>query len=273
MATHQLDLLENALDSLAEALGKYEEGESGEHKAYKFAVLHMSHFVELIFKYHVAEKHPLLIYKDPFSQKLDRTKTITLWDAVNFINNESADALSKAFRADLEWLKRLRNDIEHHKFSMDVPEVRTTIGRLFRSLMEFINEYTNVDIASSIPKRIIATFTVLSNEYEFRLREAIKEAEEIEDANTPHYSSGDTTVVRLECPSCGNPTLVVNDQSTTGFKCTFCGNEESDDIPATCDICGVESIVGELDYWETEDGQMESRCYYCSGRHHAEKDD
>lgn len=273
MATHQLDLLENALDSLAEALCKYEEGESGEHKAYKFAVLHMAHFVELIFKYHVAEKHPLLIYKDPFSQKLDRTKTITLWDAVNFINNESADTLNKSFRADLEWLKRLRNEIEHHKFSMDVPEVRTTIGRLFRSLMEFINDYTEIDIESSIPERTIATFTVLSDQYAFQLCEAIKEAEEIEEANRPDYGSGDMAVVRLECPSCGNPTLVINNQSSTGFKCTFCGNEESDDIPATCDICGVDSTVGELDFWETDDDRIESRCYYCSGRYHADKDD
>lgn len=41
MSIHELDLLENALDSLAEALSKFEEGEDGEHKAYKFAVLHL----------------------------------------------------------------------------------------------------------------------------------------------------------------------------------------------------------------------------------------
>lgn len=75
--THQLDLLDNALDSLAEALAKFEEGDAGELKAYKFAVLHMAHFIELVFKHHIAEKHPLLIYKEPFGQKLDRNKTIS----------------------------------------------------------------------------------------------------------------------------------------------------------------------------------------------------
>ena len=39
MSTHQLDLLENALDSLVEALHKYDQGDSGDNKAYKFAVL------------------------------------------------------------------------------------------------------------------------------------------------------------------------------------------------------------------------------------------
>jgi hypothetical protein len=120
MTTHELDLLENAVDSLAEALSKFEEGDNGEPKAYKFAVLHMAHFVELVFKHHIASKHSLLIYKDPFAAKVDRNKTITLWDAINFINNEAADTVSPTLKKDLEWLKRLRNEIEHHKFRMEV---------------------------------------------------------------------------------------------------------------------------------------------------------
>src|SRR5687768_8020997 len=103
MTKHEFDLFDNAIDSLAEALSKYEEGTNGDPKAYKFAVLHMSHFVELIFKYHLAQKHPLLIYKDPFSRNVDKTRTITLWEAVNFIENESADTLTTGFRTDLEW--------------------------------------------------------------------------------------------------------------------------------------------------------------------------
>jgi hypothetical protein len=273
-STHQLDLLDNALDSLAEALAKFEEGDAGEPKAYKFAVLHMAHFIELVFKHHIAEKHPLLIYKEPFGQKLDRNKTITLWDAVNFINNEAADTISKEFRADLEWLKRLRNEIEHHKFTMDVPQVRITIGRLFRSVLEFLEDYSDVEVDSHIPAHTMETFQILSDEYEFRKRDALREADAVEEANPRDYSSGDDEPpVRLDCPNCDNPTLVLNDDSDTGYRCTFCGNKESDDLPATCDICGVQTTVNELDFWETEDGQFEGRCYYCSGRHHAEKND
>lgn len=76
MPTHELNLRDNALDSLREALAKFEEGDGGDLKAYKFAVQHMSHFVELIFKHHLASIHPLLIYKDPFSRKLNADKTI-----------------------------------------------------------------------------------------------------------------------------------------------------------------------------------------------------
>lgn len=58
--SHKLDLLDNAMDSLEEALKKFEEGDDGDQKAYKFCVLHMAHFIELIFKHHITEKHPLL---------------------------------------------------------------------------------------------------------------------------------------------------------------------------------------------------------------------
>ena len=130
---HKLDLLGNAMDSLEEALKKFEEGDAGDQKAYKFCVLHMAHFIELIFKHHITEKHPLLIYANPFAPKIDpaTAKTIGLWEAVNFINNEDKDAVSGDFKKDLDWLKRLRNDIEHHKFEMDVATARITIGRLF----------------------------------------------------------------------------------------------------------------------------------------------
>lgn len=275
MSTHQLDLFENSLDSLAEALNKYEQGDNGDNKAYKFAVLHLSHFMELILKHHVAQKHPLLIYKDPFAQKLDRNKTITLWEAINFINNESEEVIDKDFRKDLEWLKRLRNDIEHHKFEMDVQEVRITIGRIFSALIAFLDEYTDLDIQALIPVTAVETFKVLSDEYEFSLREATREADKIENEYEAHYDykSGEHIVVRLDCPECDNYTLVINEDSHTGFSCTFCGNEDSDDIPKNCTNCGMASTIGELDCWIDDDGNEEARCYYCSGRHFMNKDD
>jgi DNA-directed RNA polymerase subunit RPC12/RpoP len=273
MSKHELDLLENALDSLAEALTKFEEGDAGNHKAYKFAVLHMSHFIELIFKHHIAEKHPLLIYKDPFSKSLDKNKTIGLWDAINFIANENADAISKELRADLEWLKRLRNDIEHHRFTMDVPEVRTTLGRLFRSVLEFLEEYTEIDVEKTIPANTLATFKVLSDEYAFRLQSALKRAKEIEDAAPIDYKDPDQEPARVMCDECGNLTMALEPESDTGYRCTMCGSEECDELPASCSICGARMTMGDLTSWETEAGDVEQRCYYCTGQYYADKDD
>mgnify|MGYP003386174490 CR=1 FL=1 len=274
MSTHQLDLLENALDSLAEALAKYEEGDSNP-KAYKFSVLHMAHFIELIFKHHIAQKHLLLIFKEPFAENLNKNKarTITLWDAINFINNETADSISKEFRNDLEWIKHLRNDIEHHKFKMDVYEVRTTMGRLFRSVLEFLENYSEVEVESHIPPHTMETFKELSDEYESRRREAIREADEVEAQNPPDDDDPDDPPARLECPNCDNFTLVLDERSGTGYKCTFCGNEESGEIPSTCDICGVHTTLDELVFTHNEDDESEGRCYHCSGRYLMDKDD
>ncbi len=274
MSNHKLDLLENAMDSLAEALTKFQQGDAGDAKAYKFCVLHMAHFIELIFKHYITEKHPLLIYMNPFEQnlKVEKARTIGLWEAVNFINNEEKDAVSGEFRKDLEWLKKLRNEIEHHKFEMDVPTARTTIGRLFRAVLEFLEYNSNVDIEAAIPHGAMDTFKVLSDEYQFRLNDALKAAASIEEAHPQDPHDPDAPDVRIDCEGCGNFTMVLNDASSTGYRCTFCDNEDGDNIPTHCDNCGTASVTGDLFYSKDEDGRNEGRCYYCSGRYALERD-
>jgi hypothetical protein len=275
MATYELDLLGNALDSLAEALSKFEDGDAGNEKAFKFAVLHMAHFVELIFKYHITQTHPLLIYKHPFSEKIDRNQTITFWDAVNFISNEDSEHLSKEFRNDLAWLKRLRNDIEHHKVEMNVEDVRQTLGRLFQALLAFLAAHSDLDIEAHIPKETMETFKRLSDEYLFSLHDALKKCEEIE-AEFGDPMDPDAQPAVVDCSNCGNPTFAIDKASNTGYRCLMCESDESDDTPAWCASCNMASTKGELYEFVTgpEDAEVsELRCYYCSGRHHADKDD
>lgn len=273
MTIHSLDLFENAIDSLVEALHKYEDGENGEPKAYKFAVLHTAHFLELLLKHHVAEKHPLLIFKDPFNRKLDKSRTITLWDAINFINNENQGAISQELHTDLEWLKKLRNEIEHHRFEMDVEKVRITIGRIYQSVRIFLEVYSNVQLETHIPSSVSETFITLADEYEFKRKDAIKLAEKYEHEHPGDYQDPDARPVLLNCPECDNPTLLEAENSSTGYLCIFCGNQESEEIPANCDICGVLTTVGELVFWQDEQERQEARCYYCSGQYHFDKDD
>lgn len=275
MTTHKLDLLQNAIDSLVEALAKYEQGEQGDPRAYKFCVLHMSHFIELVFKHHITSKHPLLIFSKPFTENLDRNKaqTITLWEAINFINNEEADSISRSLRKDLDWFKQLRNQIEHHKFEMDIPTTRTVLGRLFRAVLEFLDYETDLDVESHIPAEVMRTFSLLSDEYNQRLEDAIKEAKRIKDENDDPYDP-DQRPLLLTCEECGNETMVINKDSGTGYRCTLCDNEEGDNIPSYCDVCGAEGYGDEMSSWvDEEHGLNETRCYYCSGRYHADKDD
>lgn len=272
--SHKLDLLGNAMDSLEEALKKFKDGDEGSQNAYKFCVLHMSHFIELIFKHHITEKHSLLIYANPFAAGLDpvTAKTIGLWEAVNFINNEDKDAVTGNFKKDLVWMKRLRNDIEHHKFEMDVATARNTIGRLFRSVLEFLDTYGVVDVEQRIPVTTRATFELLSDEYKFKLNDALKKANEVEANNPLDSTDPDAETVRLDCESCGEYTMVVEKASGSGYRCTFCGNEDGDDLPASCSCCGSRLTAGDLETWHDDVTGVEYRCHYCSGRYAAERD-
>jgi prefoldin subunit 5 len=169
---HQLDLLDNAIDSLNEALAKYQQGQSGDVTAYKFCVLHLSHFLELVLKHYVTLAHPLLIYKNPFAKDFnDESQTIGLQEAINFLKNEGKD-LSDQFLKDLAWLKKLRNRIEHYKFEMEVTEVKATIGRLVRAFVEFDQAHANLELDDLIETVQYELFLELADNYDFNLKKA-----------------------------------------------------------------------------------------------------
>ena len=42
------------------------------------------------------------------------------------------------------------------------------------------------------------------------------------------------------CDYCGHETMIQNNDSTSGYRCTYCGAEDSGSIEVTCDVCGAE---------------------------------
>lgn len=217
---HELDLLENAVDSLNEALRKYQEGTKGDLRAYKFAILHFAHFVELLFKYYVTQSHPLLIYKDPFSKNLKKERTIGLWEAVQFLKNEGKD-VDPSFFSDMEWLKKLRNDIEHHKFTMNVAEVRRALGRLTQSVIDFNDTHADIDIYDHIDSDTFKVFEELADEHKAELANAQREAAE----ESPDGDAHDCTICWSK-----NTAIRVNKK----YICKFCGEEDPE---TECCIC------------------------------------
>lgn len=68
----------------------------------------------------------------------------------------------------------------------------------------------------------------------------------------------------LNCPECGLDTMIFNESSSTGYKCTYCENEESDEIEVSCSICGVHWPNSEIEHIEwTDEGHIEKVCPYC----------
>ncbi len=266
MVVIELDLLENSIDSLNEALVKYQDGKDGNEKAYKFCVQHLSHFLELIFKHYVTLSHPLLIYKNPFAKSIGHeSQTIGLNEALNFLKNEGHD-ICKKFEQDIIWLKKLRNNIEHHKFSMAIEEIEDTIGRLMSAVVSFDESHENVDISSYISSEQYDLFHHLADTYEGRLRKAEEAVE--------HALQEDDEIYVYHCYECNHETMIPDVESCSGYKCTFCNNEESDDIEVNCGGCGSSWPIWQMKTIDWSDtGNYESYCPYCLRDPNYVKDD
>ena len=257
--SHQLDLLDNAIDSLNEALTKYQQAKDGDVKAYKFCVLHLSHFLELVLKHYVTLAHPLLIYKNPFAKDFnDESLTIGLQEAINFLRNEGKD-LSDQFLKDIAWLKKLRNRIEHYKFDMEVDEVEVTIGRLVRAFVEFDQAHANLELDDLIETGQYDLFLELANNYDMNLKRA---GNEVESACRVNHDDPDFHV--YHCDECDHDTMIPNEDSETGYRCAFCGNEESDDMEVECALCSMPWEKGLMRYMDwTDDGHFGYYCHRC----------
>lgn len=309
---YHLDIKENALDSFNEALAKFEQGENGELRHYKFAILHLSHFLELVLKLYIVSVDTNLVFSKCFRIVEKRAKsdsinllqafevlqsegfdfeealkpvphphTITLDQALEFAKCEKCqitgvDFVDVDFCNDIEWLKGLRNNIEHYQFRLPPKEVRLCIGRLVRGVAEFVDIFSLFDLEKEVGKDSYHVFEVLADEYAHLLKEAERDVAEKEEeayrgVRHKHYVFIDWNV--YQCPECSNNTMIPSEDSSTGYKCTFCSNEESDEIEVACDCCGAMESAEEIATWQMDDGTIENRCYFCSGQYQADKDD
>lgn len=247
---HKLDLIDNAISSLREALLKYEDGSSENLSAYKFSVLHFSHFFELLFKHYVTLSHPLLIYKNPFSKKIERENTIGLWEAVQFLKNEGKP-ISTDFNKDLEWIKKLRNDIEHFRYELDAIEVRNVLGRLIRATDEFNDEHDLIYIPSLLGGSHLQTYTELGDYYKAKLATARHEAIGASEDGEAHL-----------CGCCGESDVAA--KIGKELHCKFC--EEIEPL-YECFHCGEEYTADEVSVWNDDHpADISYMCEYCYDR-------
>lgn len=74
----------------------------------------------------------------------------------------------------------------------------------------------------------------------------------------------DSQIDVLECQECGLETMIPDELSLTGYKCTYCKNEESDEIETQCTMCGSMWPNSEISHIEwTDEGHVEKMCPVC----------
>lgn len=74
MTTLAFNIKENSIDSLNEALDKFQQGQTGNIRAFKFAILCTAQFVELLLKQYLISVNPLLVYTKCFGAVQSRAK-------------------------------------------------------------------------------------------------------------------------------------------------------------------------------------------------------
>ena len=166
----------------------------------------------------------------------------------NFLTNDGKE-FSKGFISDLQWLKKLRNEIEHHKFALNLEEVKEAVGRLIAAINEFDVQHADLKLGNLVDPVNVGTFDELAKTYRLQLQNATKAVEAAEkDAykGLRHKEWGDVRFQIFTCPECDHDTLIPNGSSDTGYRCTFCENEESDEIEVSCGVCDSEWPSGEM---------------------------
>lgn len=297
----KFDIKSNAIDSFNEALVKFEQGQSGDLRAFKFAITHLAHSVELVLKMYLQTLDENLIFSKCFKHVSKRAKddntnvlaafsalksenfdfkslvqghasphTVTVDQALSIARCEVCSItgnhlVDQDFIDDINWMKSLRNAIEHFEFEFTAKEVRLSVGKLVRGLDEFTDLFSLFDLGSEVGQERYQVFRVLADEYEHAVAEANIAVGEQKQALFAGVRPKHQIFIEWNiytCPSCGNNTMIPNDDSQTGYRCTLegCGNEESEDIEVDCEICGAAWANGEMTSWDDTYTYVCPRC-------------
>lgn len=176
----RMTLGENSIDSLEESLVKVRN--AGETVgAWKFAVLHIVHAIELMLKERLQREHRLLVF-----QNVDKPgtpgqpgMTVSLETALPRLKNAGVDLNDDDLRAigkAIDW----RNRITHSEFSLFVEEVRANYALLF----EFIHTFHLKELSTEVMEAIAPDVRPTAAE----IMEVFREEFVVFQGNTMHRS-------------------------------------------------------------------------------------
>ncbi|WP_407506249.1 hypothetical protein [Acinetobacter baumannii] len=295
----KLDIKSNAIDSFNEALAKFKSAQEGDSRGYKFAILHLSHTIELILKMYLQSLDENLVFSKCYAAVTKRNKdkqidlltafhelkaenfqfdslikdennpfTVNVGHVLDMVKHEKCsrtgnNLVDQKFIDDINWMKGVWNAIEHFEFEFTVKEVRLCIGRLIQNLDEFSDIFSLLNFQDEIGKENYNVFKVLVDEYERALNEAHIDVQEAKEAIFRVTRPKERMFIEwneYECDECNNLTMIPNPKSSTGYRCTYCGNEESGQIEVDCDVCGVPCANQEMTNWGEDLNYVCPRC-------------
>jgi len=245
---YKLDIYQNAIDSLNEGIEMCKKALKDESK-YKFSIILISNFVELLLKNLVELQSPLLIFEKPYEKKYD-DKTISWKQALQILIN-SRKTIKEELIIDLNKLNDIRNKIVHYKFEYNIYEIDSIIISVIDGLCQLYKDITDKNVNDDVNDETRTFLDRIKNDYLNQLHQAqFKAKEEAEENGIEVYS----------CSFCGEEDTAV--ENNEGIYCYFC---EETDYEEECSCCSVPCLISEMEYIGEDDyGNSIFLCENCS---------
>jgi len=248
---HKLDIYQNAIDSLNFGIEMCEKAFEDESK-YKFTIILISNFMELLLKRLVEIQNPLLIFEKPYSDKISKEKTITWSQSLQILTN-SGKIINIKLIEDLRKLSNIRNEIMHYKFEYNAYEIDSIILTVIDGLRQLYLDISGNDLIKDVHESTKTILEKIKDDYLKQLHQAQFKAKDEAEEN-------DMAV--KDCNFCFESKTAV-ERINKEIYCYFC---EETDREEMCTRCTVPCLISEMDYFgENEYGDPMYFCQYCSG--------
>lgn len=218
----EYSLIENAMDSLNEAIDLYKEGKTHtDTSRYKFCVLLLAQSAELILKEVLYQEHEILLYEDIDNFCESNPTTVGFKKALQRIKDICKIDLHRYYQY-LDELREIRNKIQHYKFTIEEDLCNKTIVQAFSSIEYIVVnvlEKTFDDFGYYIFRERINDLHEITEVYAQRKRNI---SEDIVNRSLKRVTIeyGVNNKLSFPCPTCGEHFLIEENKS---IRCLFCG--------------------------------------------------
>jgi len=221
----KFDLIENAKDSLRHAIEHLTNIDGVQAGDLKRSIRDVAHVIELLLKERLRRIHPAFIWQNIDKYPSSMANTVSTVGAVERLLKLAGISLNEDSKKTITSCKKLRDNIEHYEFELDLKEVKAIIGRMLSFIFDFSKCHLNLDLEQEF--RDDETWKELIEIYEFWEAHSKVLEKQLSSQNIPV----------CDCPSCGAGTFNVSDG-----ECALCSHHEEQ---IECEGC--KNLV-----WESE---------------------
>jgi hypothetical protein len=226
----EYSLLENGFDFLICAINNMncaredEIDEDARKRLLKYAMLHLSSGIELIFKHRLLNENWTYIFAD--MNKANKQafeggdfKSVDSAGNVERLKNLCDIVISKDEENTLENLRKRPNKIEHFKIKESVESVEAIMCDSLSLVLNFIARYTDLNSISNQESELFEKI----KEETLNLEEVVSAREKIIETSAKNDGVYDSLIV---CPECLKKYFICDDGQNKCLFCCYSGNPE-----------------------------------------------